>query len=268
MLTFKQLYRSILRVVISVSILGTLSFSGYSQIVNGSFEGFVPPPPGPGFAGWVTVGGPVLGPGAPAGLPGGAPATPNGAQISPAPGVLLPGAGAWVGAGIAQTFDCFTPGPPNRTCWIKFDYDYPPGPGFAYAVIEGPAGTSFFKLPNTAAGYESVQINYPLCTVITLYFLVVEPGGALTNLLLIDNVVDKCDNQSWPAQVPQNAALAVCSGPECPAVDEMITNLGNAAVPTLSEWGMILLALLILCIGGAVVWNRKYGKAVDNTIAG
>lgn len=37
-----------------------------------------------------------------------------------------------------------------------------------------------------------------------------------------------------------------------------------AAVPTISQWGLILLGLLVLCLGGIVIWRRQYPQLVRN----
>ncbi|MDZ4844302.1 MAG: IPTL-CTERM sorting domain-containing protein [Chitinophagales bacterium] len=40
-----------------------------------------------------------------------------------------------------------------------------------------------------------------------------------------------------------------------------VSVLCNNPIPTLSEWGLIIFALLLLCIGAVAVWKARYGKA-------
>ncbi len=39
------------------------------------------------------------------------------------------------------------------------------------------------------------------------------------------------------------------------------SNCTSSPIPTLSEWGLIIFALLLLCTGAVAVWNSRYGVA-------
>ncbi len=64
----------------------------------------------------------------------------------------------------------------------------------------------------------------------------------------------------------QNFALSgcnsnwVCGGVTCGYTDNGL--MPATPVPTLSEWGLIIFALLLLCTGAVAVWNRRYGMVI------
>ncbi len=43
--------------------------------------------------------------------------------------------------------------------------------------------------------------------------------------------------------------------------DVILTAGPAAAVPTMSQWGLIILGLVVVCIGGVTIWNRRNSTA-------
>lgn len=51
-------------------------------------------------------------------------------------------------------------------------------------------------------------------------------------------------------------------GSQCFYGADVILTAGPALVPTLSQWGLILLGLIVVCVGGVAVWRKKFRVAV------
>jgi hypothetical protein len=222
---------------------------GFSQIQNGGFEA-----PAAFAPNWLVVGGPVVGgPGA-----GG---SANSAQLGPSAGKILPAAG-WVGTKIQQEFLCGV-ADPTRKCYVKFDYRLAfaggGAKGDAVIVIRGPAGQRMYFLAQQAA-FVTRQVEYPVCDTLTIMAMITQDRLlGITHTFRIDNFADKCDTLPFPG-IPVIPPDTICIPPslDCDAINFLVsTPPTQNNVPTLSQWGMLILGLLILCLGGVYIFRRN-----------
>ncbi len=206
-------------------------------IQNGDFEA--------GMAGWIRLDGEA------ADAPG-AGGTANSARLGPSVGIILPS--GKVGSGIAQRFNCGPVGP-NDDCFIKFDYRIPANPVAKAAVwIDGPSGSKLAILP-FSPGFATVQVQYPDCGVLTVYFMIIEAGAVVTTDCRVDRVQNKCDVLAFAGidNLILEDAPPNCTG-DCADFSYVARLLSTQfPIPTLSPWGTIALVILLVVAARAVL---------------
>jgi len=229
-------------------LLALTTTPALAGIVNGDFETAPPPFPIPN---WSQIGGAVQGPPGFTGANGGILAQGPGGPA----GIPLPG--GWSGSMIWQEFDC---GPEDAQCYIRFDYNFAPPipavPTAAFVIVNGPAGTKLYWLP--PGGWLNAQAVYPTCGELTIAFGIVEKNPVLNSSFYVDNVEDKCDTAPWPAD-PEALPGEEWPPPESDEIDDAVLGLDAVrnGVPTVSQWGLAVLTLLVLAAGTVVLRRNR-----------
>ena len=173
-----------------------VSLSASAQVKNPGFEvggaGIQPP-------GWDNVGGVLQGPPEGAGL--GGPGS-NSAVFHLGTGDGL--VGGFRGAGICQPFKCGQPDD-TKQCFVRFAYVFNDGTANgnarAFVAMDGPKGLYLTMLPdNVPPGPQRVQVTYPCCGPLRLYFGLVEPTATTTfqSVFAVDQIEDKCGIVGFP----------------------------------------------------------------------
>lgn len=289
---WKTLFLPLFCMITFYSPIGT-----YGQIANPSFEAGAPGAPG---APWMYFGGvtQVAGPHAVPHLMHYAQlGTPNPGIPKPTGGgITLRGSKLW------QHFNCdsISQMPPLQ-CWVAFDYMYnvpaapaAPAPRVVSSLATVQMGNVLgirrtWVFPTTpAGGFVRRQINIPGCVWTGILFSLTELEvglAAFSSEFNLDNLVCKCDTDSFsnvpvlpPTPTDSNCTAslidaqfgtsfdslnyAICDSLDAQLV-ELTSMLTPNPVPTLSEWGLILFGLLLLCLGAIILWKRQRKLAQD-----
>jgi len=166
--------------------------------------------------------------------------------------------GMFVGAKISQFFFCEPV--PDGACWIKFDYMYDENAASQAEVWLDHSGTiNKFRITPTAGAFKIVQVNAPECSHITITFMLfhdlgLDPIDQAT--LTIDNLAAKCMEDDWDEDDLEG-------GGTVPEFEDLykITSIPPERcvenIPTLSQWSLIILALLMLIIGVVSIKNKS-----------
>lgn len=228
--------------------IGLGPFSVSAQVVNGDFEAG-----GGGLGNWTHTPGVIAGPGLP-------PTPATGAHMPAGAGGVIVGANRY--QIIQQTFTC--PGPANGTCVIKVSLQHLPGAGeSATLYLQNAGGARIANVPNIAIAADR-KIGIPGCGTVTIGLFRKKAAGAgvFTGDLYFDGVQDNCQPPAGPVPFPGVPFLTTI---DCPSSDPGCTDLAEAqsvlainTIPTISQWGMILLALLMLVIGTIVAFKAKW----------
>lgn len=121
---------------------------------------------------------------------------------------------------------------PQSTLWNAANQGHNPGVMRLYGGLNscGP-DTLLWESPTISpgAGWTRVSVKFT-------------PNKAYTHLVFI------------PAAAPGGSGLAPYMG-----VDALEPPQPSSSVPTLSQWGLIMLALLVLCLGGVYIRRRAVG---------
>lgn len=166
---------------------------------------------------------------------------PNGSQIS----IIL------------QSFDCDGPG---KFCTITFDALYPAGAAGESAEVYLSSGGApkQVRIP-VAAGWQTYVISAPGCDEVSVVgFELFGPATGSTQELRIDNVSSECtpddDTSEELTVVPDTFCDSVqnCNAPSEPPLENF-----PGGIPTVSEWGLIVMTVLVLTAGTVAFGRRR-----------
>ena len=222
-----------------------------AQIQNGDFETN-------GLDKWMTIGGVTAG----LGLP---PTPGTGAHMEAgAPGVVQGGRRYQL---IQQTFNC--PGG-GVECYVSATLQHLPGnneTAFMWLQHAGGAVT-VRRIPNIPIAANRKIFVQGCGTVTVNFFRRKIGGGNFTGDLYIDNVQGQCRPNNGGVPFPGVPFLTTIScpagDPNCDDLTDVEALIAQASIPTLSDWGLILLALLVLAIGTGYLFTvRKRGREMN-----
>lgn len=199
------------------------------------------------------------------------------------------------GGTLSQTFNCTSATPPaNPHCRVIFSarlYEITDdSPGDRVMVeVAGPGGVAVGVIP---VGPGTYAISIPGCNDATVVrFWVFDPTGEVGSALIVDDVLCQCaagnlatidlvSPEVLPAQPAEEDIESVdtldCDSNGVPDVEDLasgaVANENNnfipdaceANIPTVSEWGLIIMTLLLLT-AGTLVFRHRTGGAVDVT---
>jgi len=155
--------------------------------------------------------------------------------------------------GIQQDFSCFVPDTQNDWCTVTFQAEYAAGAAGEIPEVElwNSLGSRSKEIP-AAPGWQTYSISTPICSMacrISFALSGLGPGTATT--LRIDNVSNECTLTDQTS-----SELTDVAGPTIPHATAYLEDSASDAVPTLSDWALVVLAIGLVSAGWYLTRRR------------